>query len=192
MMKQLSTEKKKHLLLVALATGGALAAIWFGIVKWQKGNIRRLVSEGTDAKTKVEQMTREIKNAPKVQERLTEVAAKLKQQEELMASGDLYAWIINAVRDFKASYDVEIPQFSTIVVEDTQLIPSFPYKQARMTVGGLAYYHDIGQFIAGFENRFPIMRIENLQLEPSPSAIETNKEKLAFKLDIVALVAPNA
>jgi hypothetical protein len=81
---------------------------------------------------------------------------------------------------------------------DVDLLPHFPYKQLKITVSGTAFYHDLGKFIADFENAFPHMRVVNLALEPatggnSPASATSGaspgvNEKLSFKMDIVTLV----
>ena len=70
------------------------------------------------------------------------------------------------------------------------LLPSFPYKQIQFTINGTAYYHDLGKFIADFENNFPHARMVNLVIEPASGADSSN-EKLSFRMDIIALVKPN-
>jgi hypothetical protein len=112
-----------------------------------------------------------------------------------MATGDLYSWTINAIRQFKQPYKVEIPQFSQIEgPKDTTALPHFPYQQATLTIGGNAFFYDFGRFLADFENRFPFVRIENLSLEPMPATggAKAEAERLQFRLDIVTLVKPNA
>jgi hypothetical protein len=59
-----------------------------------------------------------------------------------------------------------------------------------LTIGGTSYYHDLGKFIADFENQFPLFRVLNLEMEPAPSVAGAEKEKLSFKMDVVALVKP--
>ena len=54
---------------------------------------------------------------------------------------------------------------------------------------------DFGKFVADFENAFPYMRIQNIELDPNPSSSanpSNEPEKLGFKMEIVALVNPNA
>ena len=71
----------------------------------------------------------------------------------------------------------------------------FPYKAAIFNVRGTAYYHDLGKFLADFENAFPYLRVQNLELEPAANSSATTTgeaEKLAFKMEIVALINPNA
>ena len=61
------------------------------------------------------------------------------------------------------------------------------YKQATMQIGGTAYYHDLGQFIADFENEFPLTRVANLTIEFAQGA-QGDREKLAFKMDLITLI----
>jgi len=63
-------------------------------------------------------------------------------------------------------------------------------------VRGTAYYHDLGKFIADFENAFPYVRLLNLEMEPvglpSPASNPEEQEKLSFKMDIVTLIKPTS
>ena len=109
-----------------------------------------------------------------------------------MAVGDLYSWMINMVSTFRRDYaNVELPQFGpSAVAEDMNLFPKFPYKQATLSVGGKAHYHDLGVFISDLENKYPHLRILNLDLRQSEGGSGVDKEKLAFTMEIVALVKP--
>lgn len=192
-MKHLSKEKKQHLLLVVIGTVGVLVGIWFGLISWQQGRIAKLTSERDATRIELDGMTDTLKRSEKIAEELTFEKERLAEAESQMASGDLYAWIINTVRGFKARHArVDIPQYSTILVGNTTLLPKFPYKQATLTVAGRAYYHDLGNFIADFENEFPYIRVQNLELEPAQSADGGYSEMLAFRMDLIALVKPEA
>jgi hypothetical protein len=84
---------------------------------------------------------------------------------------------------------VDIPNVGQPSAGDCELLGGFPYKQIRFSLSGSAYYHDLGKFVADFENKFVHCRVVNLSLEPSgePAA----GEKLNFKMDVIALVKPN-
>jgi hypothetical protein len=49
----------------------------------------------------------------------------------------------------------------------------------------------LGRFIADFENTFPLMRVVNLSLEMNAAPTAAERDKLAFKMDIITLVKPN-
>ena len=70
------------------------------------------------------------------------------------------------------------------------MLAGFPYKQVKVTISGTAYYHDLGKFVADFENNFPHMRMVNLSIEPA-SMTGANAERLSFRVDVIALVKPN-
>jgi len=191
-MSHLSREKKQHLLLVVIATLGVVVGLWFGVVRLQQKTLGKLRSEADATRITLEGMKNTIDRASEIEATAAREAERLAQAEALMASGDLYGWIINTLREFRTGYDVDIPQFSTILTGKTTLLPSFPYSQVKLTVAGTAHYHELGRFVADFENRFPYMRLENLQLEPATSGVIAGSEKLAFRLDVVALVRPGA
>jgi len=70
------------------------------------------------------------------------------------------------------------------------LFGNFPYKQMRFTLTGVAYYHDLGKFIADFENKFPHCRVVNLSAD-APGSMSANGERLNFRMDIITLVKPS-
>lgn len=192
-MTRLSKEKKQHLLLVCVGVVGVLAGLWFGLINWQNSQLAKLNADRAAAQLKLDGMIDTSKREGQIAAELAQETRRLQEAELQMASGDLYAWIINTVRDFKTGYPaVDIPQFSTIQVGDTTLLPKFPYRQASLTVAGKACYHDLGKFIADFENRFPYIRLQNLVLEPTTDLDGGNSQKLAFRMDIIALVKPEA
>jgi len=66
------------------------------------------------------------------------------------------------------------------------LLPAFPFKQVKFAVTGTAYYHDLGRFIADFENTYPHIRVANLQVQPGDAG--DGAEKLSFRMEVIALV----
>jgi hypothetical protein len=139
-------------------------------------------------------MQEQIKRSDQIEAQLADSRTVITNLEAGMApSGDSYSWIINTVRGFKGAYKVEIPQFSPIShPSDVNLLPKFPYKQVTLTVSGTAHYHDLGKFLANFENEFPHIRLVNLDIQLNPSPAAGDAEKLVFKVDIVTLVKPDS
>jgi hypothetical protein len=191
-MSNLSPEKRNQLILISLATVGIICGLWLGLVRKQQASLRNLAKEHAAAQHTLSDVKRTIDSSEQIETRLADASKQLATIEQGMASGDLYSWVITTVRQFKTPYKMDIPQFSQIDgPKDVTLIPSFPYKQATLTISGTAAFHEFGRFIADFENEFPHIRLMNLSLEPASSVAGTDKEKLTFKLDIVALVKPN-
>ena len=192
-MNNYHKEKRKQLVLVTMLAAMALGGLWFGLIKFQKEGLERLAEKKAAAEKQLQVVKQSIENSDQLEAELKEANKTVAQLEEGMASGDLYSWAINTIRQFKLPYKVEIPQFSQIDgPKDSTMLANFPYKQATLTIGGTAQYQDLGRFIADFENNFPFMRMMNLTLEPASTLIGNERDKLSFKIEIAALVKPSA
>lgn len=190
---KLPKQKRQQLILVVLLTVVVLAGLGYGLIKLQYDKLTQLSGQTAEAEQKLAKMQDQIKNAAELEAELAETRGTLDVLEEGMATSDAYSWIINTIRSFRIEHKVDPPQFSPAAeVADMSMLPRFPYKQARLSLSGTAHYHDLGVFVADFENRFPHIRILNLDLERSPGSSTTKEEeKLAFRMDIAALVKPN-
>lgn len=192
-MNSLSKEKRNQLILTILVAGGVVAGLWFGLIRFQQQKLQELALSTKTAEQRLEQVRLAIETADVLEQRLGEASQRLANIESTMASGDIYAWTINTLRQFKLGYKVEIPQFSQIDgPKEMNMLAGFPYKQANMTVSGTAFYTDLGKFVAEFENQFPYMRVLNLSLEPIPATSGADKERLTFRMEIAALVKNTA
>jgi len=187
---KLPKEKRNQLILICLVSLVVLAGLGFGLIRHQYENLTRLADKKVETERKLVLMQEQIKHADQAEAALADARTTITNLEAGMVSGDPYSWVINTVRGFKGAYKVEIPQFSPIgQPSEVNLLAKFPYKQVTLTVAGLAYYHDLGKFLADFENEFPHIRLLNLDVSLNPASGET--EKLVFKVDIVTLVKPN-
>jgi hypothetical protein len=191
-MKKLSPDKRTKLLLVVSLTLVVMAGLWFGLINPQNQKLRSMADRKAASARKLQQVTTAVENGPAVRAQLEKEAGALDKLEEKMASGDLNSWAFNTIRQFKTPYKIEIPQFGRIDgPKDSNFIPKFPYKEGSLTVAGTADFFELGRFISDFENEFPYFRIANLSLEPATGAASTEPERLAFKMEIIALVKPN-
>jgi Tfp pilus assembly protein PilO len=189
-MKRLSKQKRDQLILAALVILVVLFGLWFLVIRSQKDGLTSLRGEKVAKEAKEKQMRDKINTGKNVEAELNKVAGKLAEKEESMVAGDPYAALVNTIRKFKLHYKLEIPQFSPAAsVTDVDLLPKFPYKQIKLSISGTGYYEEIGKFVADFENEYSASRVLNLELNPSSSPGADSKEKLAFRMDIVALVA---
>lgn len=189
-MNKLPREKRNQLIIVVSCTIAVLGLIYFFLLLPQENGLHQLARSKADALTKLQQYKDTIKKADETALDLQQMSNSLASSESDIASGDIYAWTYDTIRRFKTSYHVDIPnvgQPSAVTAVD--LLPGFPYKQIKLSLTGTAFYHDLGRFIADFENTFPHMRLVNLEIEPGPGAIGTDSaEKLAFRMDVIILV----
>jgi hypothetical protein len=189
-MKRLSKEKRTQLIIVVIITLAVLGLIGFGLIQTQYDSLTNIAKTKKVAESKLQGIRHTITNADEIASELSETSYTLTHTEEDMASGDLYSWTYDTIRRFKQQYKVEIPEVGHPSIGEMDLLPSFPYKQIRFAINGTAYYHDLGKFIADFENNFPHARVVHLVIEPVPGADSSN-EKLSFRMEIIALVKLN-
>jgi Tfp pilus assembly protein PilO len=188
-MSKLPKEKRDKLILVGMGTLVVLVLIGFGLISPQYATISVINAKANDARNHLQDMEDIIKTADKKQADLADLTYTLSHAESDLASGDSAQWIYNTIRNFKGKYKVDVAVNGQLTMGDVDMLPKFPYKQLKVTVSGTAYYHDLGQFIADFENNFPHARIANLNLEPA-GGVGDSSEKLAFRMDIIALTNP--
>lgn len=181
-----SQEKRNQFILVVLCTVAVLAVMWLNLIRPRYAALSQIAGQQRDASDKLGTIQTAIKRSDVTAADLAQEARALADAESDMASGDLYSWTYNTIRLFKAPYKVEIPDVGHPDVGTMDLLPAFPFQQVKFTVTGTAYYHDLGRFVADFENKFPHTRVVNLQMQPADAS--GGAERLSFKMDIIALV----
>jgi hypothetical protein len=186
---KLSKEKRSQSILALVCIVGVLAMMWFNLIRPRYVALAQVVASEKVSENKLEGIKNSIKNTNAVAGELASVTQTLSRAENDTASGDLYSWTYDTIRVFKTSHGVDIPEVGHPDISDVDLLPDFPFKQVKFSINGTACYHDLGKFIADFENAFPHIRIVNLEIQPAPTSVG-NDEKLSFKMDIVALVKP--
>src|ERR1039457_1114605 len=191
-LRKLPREKRNTLLVVVVGTVVTLTGLYFGLIQYQEQNLVHLAQKKVAVEARHRQVLDAIKHAHQIETDLATAKTTLAEAEIDIASGDLYSWVVNTLRDFKAKYKVNIPQFNPIgPITEVNLMPNFPYKQTTLSVAGTAHFHDFGRFLADLENQFPHVRVLNLNLELNQSPVAEEQETVSFKLDIVTLIKTN-
>src|SRR5882757_9501145 len=107
-MSRFSPEKRKHVVLAILMIATLLSGLYFGLIRAQQGNLDLLKQKLQAVRQKHEDMKKTVQRADVIAGELTNVSGKLSAAETQMASGDLLAWMINTIRQFKRPYNVDI------------------------------------------------------------------------------------
>jgi type II secretory pathway pseudopilin PulG len=189
-MRRLPKEKRDKLILVCMIIAIVLIAIGLALIRPEYAAIRDTKSATEEKRQKLENMQNDIDKAATTAAELQDTTVELTEAEKDMATGDPNAWIYDTIRGFKSQYKMDITIATSTTTGDVDLMPKFPYRQLKVTVAGTAYYHDLGRFIADFENNYPHGRICNLLIHPAGLGGD-NAEKLSFSMDIIALIKPN-
>ena len=193
-MKALPKDKRDKMILVAIITAALSAAIWLLLINPQRQTLRAVRA---DIQKSDEQLTRgnaTLKTQETVDTQFEAATRALQQRETAMAApNDMYSWLIQTLNTFRANYRVDIPQFGRELPAEVGIFPKFPYRAALFSVRGTAHYHDFGKFLADFENAFPFIRIQNIELVPAaPESSREAGEKLNFRMELLTLVRPVA
>jgi Tfp pilus assembly protein PilO len=196
-MMKLSAEKRNRLILVILGSIVLGATIWYGVVRTRNAQIEQSVNKLAAAKDKLEKAQNRVKQAEQIEADMEEASRRLKTIEEGMAPGtDLFSWSYVLLDRARAGQELEVVEITRPQTNEVGVLPAFPYLAATFTVRGTAHYHDFGKFLADFENKFPYFYTQNLSLGTVPEAgLDAGagrivKDKLFFKMDIVALIRP--
>ena len=190
-MKRLTPDKRNKLVLVIMATLAVIGLVYFFLIAPQKEQNQKLAVETATDLAKLQLIKTSVKQADITANKVEEITQRLSHAEEDSATGDFFAWTYDTIRQFKINRHVDITSIGQPVLADVEMLPNFPYKQIKFQIIGTGYYHDIGKFIADLENKFPHMRVVNLTMDTA-SNTESSNEKLAFRIEIAALVKPNA
>lgn len=197
-IKSLSPEKKQHLIAVAMGTVMALALVFILLIAPAQESLKKLGAQTAEAEKKYTDADRLVKRTQVVHEEYERLNEHLATIEGTMVAGDLVQWIRSTEIKFRsqAPYKVEIPNFPFRGQGEMSMIPEFPYKAANYAFSGSAFYHDLGRYLADWENQFPYMRVLGIEMVPEESgnsataAAGDEREKLSFSFEVSALIKP--
>ena len=193
-MSKLPKDKRDKIIFISLGTVVVCAAVWFLVIGAQRESLKVAREKALTSRDQLARGEATLKTQPTVNEQFEEASRHLLQREAAMAApNDMYSWLIQTLNNFRLGYKVEIPQFGRELPTAVGMFPKFPYQAALFTVRGSAHYHDFGKFLADFENAFPCIRVQNIELDPAMEIAGSEvREKLNFKMELVTLVRPIA
>lgn len=191
-MNKLPKDKRDKIILVAVVTIATSAALWLLLINTQRQALRKVEQDVQQSRDQLARGEATLKSKDQVQKEFSAATQRLQQREKAMAApNDMYSWLIQTLNDFRQNYRVEIPQFGRELPAEVGMFPKFPYRAALFNVRGAANYHDFGKFLADFENAFPYIRVQNIELHPAAES-QSDREKLNFKMELLTLVRPIA
>ena len=195
-------EKRDRLILVGIITVALAAAVWQLVIQTSRTKLGQTQAAGAKAREKYEQAEAFLKQAPVLGERAEQLSREIVRIEEVMANPmDPFSWSLQLIEKAREKHAVSIVEVSPPKQPGpVQLIPDFPYQSVSFTVRGIAYYQDLGKFLADFENEHPYCVTRNLQItagrqtegDASLAASGVSRtDRVVFRMDVVALLKPN-
>lgn len=176
----------------------AVVAIYYLVISSQNATLAEVQLKAQKEGDRATSAEKTAKRAQEIENELQEKNERLAAIEATMANGDIYFWGVTLINNFRKKHPgIEAPNIPKPTEGEIGLLPNFPYKAMTLSVGGAGFYSDIGRFIADFENTYPFIRVMNVELNPvvtggGENEKASDKEKLAFKFDIVSLIKPGA
>jgi len=201
----LPKEKKTQIILIAAVAAVLCAGLWFGVIQSRNTALAGANSRLTKANDRLTEAQNWLTKTEEIKGEMERALRQLEDMEAQMpkASDDLFAKSYALLNKAKAGHAVEIREVTRPEKKegekkkDVGLFTNFPYDASVFSVSGVAHYHDFGKFLADFENDHPYCRVQNVTLG---TVLETSaegttgarlaKEKLAFRMDVVALIKP--
>ena len=117
---------------VALLTLAACVAVWYVLIRSQQDSIKKTWARKVAAEDQANRANQLIAAGPGIERDLQETTAFLKTREEGMASGDLYAWMVQTIARLKLVHKVDIPQIGRETPCEVGAFAQFPCKAAML------------------------------------------------------------
>ncbi len=193
MDKAALTHRRKRMILTGLSFLGLLALIWFLLVSPSQVSLQETRVAIGLAKTEMANAQRAVNNKERVKIDLAAAVAKLKAVETGIAQGDVLRWVINTLLSFQEDYNIKFDLFEPAAGGAPKPLPGLPYEVSIFTVGGVAQFHDFGNFLANFENLFPHIGIQYIGLEPATElrSDPQARGKLNFRMELAIMIKPS-
>lgn len=195
-MSKIPKDKRDKIILTGFITVAVSVGIWLLVIKAQSQTVKNVRAEAGKSREQLQRGRSTLTTQARIDQDFEEASRKVRQREVGMAApNDMFSWFVQTLNTFRQGHQVEIPQFGRELPTEVGIFPKFPYHAALFHVKGTAYYHDFGKFLADFENTFPYIRVQNIELYPAGETLggtSESREKLNFNMELLTLVKPTA
>jgi hypothetical protein len=193
-MNNWSPERRRKFAALVVGTLIVLVVLWQGGIVTLQGRLHQKESkiDLIEGRLKKAEAARSL--APKYEAEMEANLRRIRALEGKMAQGDVYRWVINHVLDLQDLHHVTVTSFQPPRIGELDVPPPVPYKSAAYSLNGNAHYHNLGTFLADFENSSPFIRLRGLTIQAAAPGFTgaTEPERLAFQVDFSTLISTNA
>src|ERR1700722_3123753 len=103
-----NAQKRNQLFMVLAGVIILVVAVIYGVIRPQYAKLASIRKETDDVQAQLKTFERAIKESDATTLALAGVSTNLSNAEQDMATGDIYAWTIHTMRNFKANHKVEV------------------------------------------------------------------------------------
>lgn len=193
-MAKLTKEKRDQLILTGLMSSMVIVAVWMLLITPTRKSLATLAGEVETSASQLADAQRIVARAGQIDVEMKATGRFLASMEKDMVTGDPNLWIRSTLNEFYAAAPrtMALPSIGSPNEREIGLLPNFPYKALVFRLSGSAYYHEIGKFIADFENRFPYVSVQAVDLKPDVTVgrFGPSSELLGYSFEIIVPVKP--
>jgi hypothetical protein len=192
-MNSWSPERQRRLALLVVGTLVALALVWFGLISTLQAALKAKQTRIDSAQAQLNLTTRSAELADQYRQEVDAANLRLESLEGQMAHGDIYRWVVNRGADLQDQHDIYLSAPPPPRLIEVEAPPAVAYPAALYSLSGYGYFHNVGTFLADFENSSPFIRMKSFTIQATaPGLVGTREaEKLSFQMDFVTLVCTN-
>ena len=139
-MNNLPKEKRDQLILVAIGTVFLLALIGLGLIRPQYAAISEIDNNINRTHNHVQSMDDVIKKSDVISAQLADLTYTLGRRRVTWLPVTRLNGFTTPVRNFKEHHKVDISVNSQLSIGEVELLPHFPYKELKVTVGENGIY----------------------------------------------------
>lgn len=192
-MNRWSPERRRRFALLVAGTLAALAIIWLGLISTLQNLLRARQTRIDSVQAELNLKESSAQRAAQYEADVATDTRRLRSLESQMAHGDIYRWVINHTLDLQERHDVTISTWLRPKEGEVEAPPAVPYKSGTYSLSGYGFFHNVGAFLADFENSSPFIRLKTLTLQSTAPGLVSAREaeKLSFQVDFITLVTTN-
>lgn len=203
-MNKMSKEKRDKLLLVIIAAAGIVSVLYFLVISDQKDELASLALRIDAIRAKRDSSENTVKREKAYRENLEAQREILtKKQEDMPASGGDPRWFHRIIETERVKYNLDVGDIRLPEPTDPGVLPKFPFNAISFHLSLIGSYTDFGAFLAEFENRYPYMRVQLVNIVPemraastallapgetAPVSVDAEPSKLRFTFKVISLI----
>src|SRR3954462_15897546 len=196
-MNKLSKDKRDKLILICIGAAGIIAVLYFFVLTDMQDEHATLGTKLISMRDKVDKSQRLLKRQADLNARLEELRKELNERQIAMPRpGEDNVWFMKIMEDRRSKFNLDIGDIRNPEAWDAGVLPKFPFKSVSFNATLIGGYTDFGRFLADFENNFPYMRVQLMNVSTdvpvappgSPQAAMDDGGRLRFNFRVISLI----
>jgi Tfp pilus assembly protein PilO len=195
-MNKLSKDKRDKLILICIAAAGIIAVLYFFVLTDMQDEYATLGTRLISMRDKVSKSERLLKRQNDLNAQLEVARKALNERQAVMPRpGEDHVWFMKIMEERRSKFNLDIGDIRNPEAWDAGVLPKFPFKAVAFNVSLIGGYTDFGRFLADFENTYPYMRVQLMNVSPDvpqapPGTAQAGGEdrRLRFNFRVISLI----